>query len=120
MTVAASISDDGGKIAFGSGWPAAPLDPLLGLGAMLSRSERGAPATPTLDLASLIEAYTAAGAWASFDEQRKGSLDRGMLADVIVLDVDIFDAAPFDADGTHVALTIFDGKVVYKRPVQAN
>jgi hypothetical protein len=47
-------------------------------------------------------------AWASFDEQRKGELERDMLADLVIL-----------SDGA-VALTIFDGKVVFKKVVETD
>ena len=71
-----------------------------------------------LSLKSAIDAYTAAGAWASFDEGRKGTLSPGMLADIVVLSRDIF-AAPAAAatplPAARVDVTIFDGKVVYRR-----
>ena len=66
-------------------------------------------------LARALEAYTSGAAYASFDEQRKGRLVPGMLADLVVLSEDIFDlpaAKLLDAVVTH---TIFDGQVVYER-----
>jgi len=56
-------------------------------------------------------------AWASFDEQRKGTLKAGMLADIVVLSDDIFasKARSLDLASTRVAVTVFDGKVVYQR-----
>jgi predicted amidohydrolase YtcJ len=113
------IDKDGGHVAFGSAWPAAPLDPLRGLEAALDRSvPAGVPASERNRLAALetaIDAYTAGGAWASFDEQRKGAIEAGMLADLVVLSTDIFDL-PAEAPGTaRVEVTIFDGKVVYRR-----
>ena len=61
-----------------------------------------------------MDAYTSAGAWASFDELRKGTLKSGMLADIVMLTSDIFagDARVLD---TQVALTIFDGRIVFDR-----
>jgi predicted amidohydrolase YtcJ len=69
-----------------------------------------------------LDELTRDAAWASFDEHRKGKLERDMLADVVVLTADIF-AAPSeraaDAD-VSVAVTIFDGRIVYTRPTESN
>jgi predicted amidohydrolase YtcJ len=68
-------------------------------------------------LAQVIDAHTRDAAWASFDEHRKGTLERDMLADLVILTNDIF-AAPADRIGdTDVAVTIFDGRVVFSRSV---
>jgi predicted amidohydrolase YtcJ len=67
-----------------------------------------------LPLKAAIDAYTSGGAWASFDEQRKGTIAAGMLADIVVLSDDIF-ATPADIPAAKVEVTIFDGKVVYRR-----
>ena len=65
-------------------------------------------------MAQAVDAYTAGGAWASFDEQRKGTLEAGMLADIVVLTSDIFAARARVLDA-RVALTIFNGRVVFDR-----
>jgi predicted amidohydrolase YtcJ len=62
-----------------------------------------------------IQAYTRDAAWASFDEQRKGTLKRDMLADIAVLSEDIFSGPPSKLTSTEVVVTIADGKVVYRR-----
>ena len=102
-----------GHVAFGSGWPAASLNPLIGLSAAITPAAGGDGARLTLK--SALDAYTSSSAWASFDEQRKGTLAPGMLADLVVLSDDIFKLAPADIATTRVELTIFDGKVVYRR-----
>jgi predicted amidohydrolase YtcJ len=107
-------------LAFGSGWPAASLNPLLGLSAVLTpapdaEAEDGA----RLSLKSAIDAYTSGAAWASFDEQRKGTLAPGMLADIVVLSDDIFKTPVTDLPAVRVEMTIFDGKIVYRRAQQA-
>jgi predicted amidohydrolase YtcJ len=68
-----------------------------------------------LSLRRAIQVYTRDGAWASFDEQRKGILARDMLADIVVLSDDIFSAPPARLSTTEVVVTIADGKVVYRR-----
>jgi predicted amidohydrolase YtcJ len=115
-SAALRVSNARGRLAFGSGWPSAPPDPLRGLEALLSASvPSGADETPGLSLKAAIDAYTAAGAWASFDEQRKGIVAPGMLADLVVLSEDIFKPEAADLTETQVDVTIFDGKVVYRR-----
>jgi predicted amidohydrolase YtcJ len=115
-----SISAAGGRLAFGSGWPAAPLDPLLGLQAAVTRmTPEGLPDSgwnpaQRMALEAALDAYTSGGAWASFDELRKGMIASGMLADLVVLSDDIFEAPPSALARTRVAVTIFDGKIVYR------
>jgi predicted amidohydrolase YtcJ len=71
-------------------------------------------------LAQAIDAYTREAAWASFDEHRKGSLERDMLADIVILTRDILASPPARAADAQVAVTIFDGRVVYTRGTEAN
>lgn len=110
-----------GRLAFGSGWPAARLNPLAGIHAAVTRTadtglpEGGWNPSQRLTLEAAIDAYTSGAAWASFDEQRKGSIASGMLADLVVLSDDILDAPASRLAQARVAVTIFDGKVVYRR-----
>jgi hypothetical protein len=62
-----------------------------------------------------IRAYTLNGAYASFEEKIKGSLEPGKLADLVVLSEDILKAPPEKILGIKVDLTMVDGKVVYQR-----
>jgi predicted amidohydrolase YtcJ len=110
----------GAHIAFGSDWPVVPLDPRLGLHVATTRTaldglpEGGWVPAERLTLAQAVDGYTSAGAWASFDEQRKGTLAPGMLADIVILTSDIFEPGAKVLD-SHVALTIFDGRIVFDR-----
>lgn len=112
----------GGHLAFASNWPAQPLDPLRGLHAAVS------PA-PTLDatiatarpraatrltIEQAVNAYTYGSAWASFDEERKGTLEPGMLADLVLLSSDIFVNPTSRLRSARVKMTIFDGKIVFR------
>jgi predicted amidohydrolase YtcJ len=113
----------GGRVVFGSAWPLAVLDPLAGLQAVIAAAAPAEPATggePQADaaavLASAIDTYTSSGAWSTFDEQRKGRLERDMLADVVILSTDIFRPGTRLRDA-YVHTTIFDGRVVYRRPM---
>ena len=116
-----SVAKTRGPLAFGSDWPVMSFDPLMGLHVAVTRTTpEGLPkggwiAAERLPLRQAIQVYTRDGAWASFDEQRKGTLARDMLADIVVLSDDIFSAPPARLTTTEVAVTIADGKVVYRR-----
>jgi hypothetical protein len=116
-----SIVGAGGRVAFGSDWPVVPLDPRAGLQVAANRLSPdaeppgGSIPTERLLLTRAIDAYTSGAAYASFDEQRKGTLARGMLADIVILTGDVFEAPPERVLDTQVAVTIFDGKIVYDR-----
>ncbi len=116
-----SILDAGGRLAMGSDWPVVTLDPRFQINMAINRTTPGG--TPPggwlpeqrLTLASAIDAYTTGAAYASFDEQRKGQLIPGMLADIVILSTDVFANPPEKFLDAEVALTIFDGKVVYRK-----
>jgi predicted amidohydrolase YtcJ len=120
--VYASISKAGGRLALGSDWPVVTLDPRMGVNMAVNRTTpEGTPAggwypQERMPLARVLEAYTSGAAWASFDEQRKGKIAPGMLADLVVLSKDLFDLPAAKILDAVVAYTIFDGKVVYERP----
>ena len=116
-----SIARTGGPLAFGSDWPVMTFDPKMGLHVAVTRATAdGLPKGgwipgERLTLRRAIQVYTRDGAWASFDELRKGILARDMLADIVVLSDDIFSAPPARLTTTEVVVTIADGKVVYRR-----
>jgi predicted amidohydrolase YtcJ len=110
---ARSLSAAGAHLAFATGWPQLPLDPLAGLRAAVTRPDLQAP--EQLTLKSAINAWTSGAAWASFDEHRKGTIEPDMLADIVILSTDIF-ASPAKLAAADVVMTIFDGKLVYRKP----
>jgi predicted amidohydrolase YtcJ len=116
-----SIAKAKGRLAFGSDWPVVTLDPRLGLQVAVNRTsaagepDGGSLPDERLPLTAAIDAYSSGAAYASFDEQRKGTLAKGMLADIVILSADIFSAPPERVLDAKVAVTIFDGKVVYNR-----
>jgi predicted amidohydrolase YtcJ len=116
-----SVAKAGGRLSFGSDWPVVTMDPRVGLQVAVNRlSPKGEPAggwlpEQKLPLKAAIDGYTSGAAYASFDEQRKGTLTKGMLADIVILSTDIFDTPPDRLLDAKVDVTIFDGKVVYDR-----
>ena len=73
------LSDGYARILFGSNWPAASLDPQDAIEEAVANSG---------ELRSAIDAYTSHAAYASYDEHRKGTLARGMLADIVIFSND--------------------------------
>lgn len=121
-----SLAKAGAHLTFGSDWPVMTLDPLKGLHVAVTRTtpdglpEGGWIPSERLPLRKAIDAYTRDAAWASFDELRKGRLAKDMLADIVVLSDDIFSGPASRLTTTEVAVTIADGKVVYRRDLPEN
>ena len=115
-----SIHDAGGRLAFGTDWPVVGIDPRPGMHTALTRqTPAGLPAggfvpSQRLPLNIVLQSYTSASAYAEFQETKKGTLQPGMLADLVVWDRDIF-ALPVDSvKDASVRLTVLNGKVVYE------
>ena len=116
-----SLLDAGAVLAFGSDWDVAPMKPLLGIYAAVTRRPldgsrpNGWVPEQKITVAESVRAYTMGSAYASFEENRKGSLEPGKLADFVVLSDDIFHIDPPKIWDTKVDLTVVGGKVVYER-----
>lgn len=110
-----SIQAAGGRLAFGSDWPVATLEAGQGLWLASTRIHAEKAADQRLTIDAALAGYTRGAAYASFDEQRKGTLAPGMLADVVVLTSDLFAAPIGSPSGVVVAATIFDGRLVYEK-----
>ena len=114
-----SLSDAGARLAFGSDWPVAPLDPFVGIDAAVTRrtldgkNPGGWFPEQRITIAQAVEAYTLGSAYAAHQEADRGSLSVGKLADFVVLSQDAFDAKEIGA--TKAVLTVVGGKVVYER-----
>jgi len=111
----------GARMAFGSDWPVVRPDPRLGLYAALTR--RGLGGEPAgswqpqqaVTLAQALDAYTRGAAYAEGQDEIKGMLRAGMLADLTVFTRDLFALAPDEIPSVEIALTVVDGRVVYQR-----
>lgn len=113
-----SILDSGGTLAFGSDWDVAPMNPIMGIYAAVTRRTLdgkhpdGWVPEQKITVEEAVRAYTAGSAYASFDEKIKGTIEPGKVADFVVLSDDIFAINPVKIADTKIYLTIFDGQVV--------
>ncbi|MGA2362426.1 MAG: amidohydrolase [Candidatus Aminicenantales bacterium] len=116
-----SLLDAGAVLAFGSDWTVAPLDPLAGIYAAVTRrtldgkTPGGWVPEQKISVEEAVKAYTVNGAYTEFAERDKGSIEDGKLADLVVLSRDIFKIPPEEIRGVEVLMTIFDGKVVHRK-----
>jgi predicted amidohydrolase YtcJ len=117
-----SLLDHGVKLAFGSDWTVAPLDPVLGIYAAVTRATldgknpNGWFPDEKLTVAESVEAFTMGSAYAEFREKQKGSITPGKWADLVVLDSDLFTLPAQKIKDANVVTTIVGGKIVYSQP----
>ena len=110
-----SIQDAGGRLTFGSDWPVAPLEATQGIFLVATRTGPSNAVPQRLPMRAALDGYTRWPAYASFEDQRKGQIAPGMLADLVILTTDVLAQTPAKASDIVVETTIFDGKVVYER-----
>ena len=119
-----TFTDAGVRLALGTDWYVAPLDPLQTLYAAVTRATLdgrhpgGWLPEQKLGLEEALRAYTAGSAWAEFQEQDKGTLTPGKLADLVVLSEDVFAIPPERLREVRVLTTIVGGRVVFERGAQ--
>jgi predicted amidohydrolase YtcJ len=115
-----TLLDTGAVLAFGSDWTVAPLNPLEGIKAAVTRQTldgkhpNGWIPEQKITLDEAIRSYTVGSAYAEFAEKVKGTITPGKLADLVMLDRDIYSGDPTEIDKARVVLTIMDGRVVYE------
>ena len=114
-----SVLDTGAVVAFGSDWFVTSGNPLLGIETAITRRD---PLTnfsdpfledERINLADAIEAYTINSAYVNFIDDETGSIEEGKLADLIVLDNNLFELAPNEISDAQVLLTLLEGNPVY-------
>ncbi len=117
-----SLLASGTKMAFGSDWPVEPLDPMRGLYSAVARKnieddfpEGGWFPDQELTMAEAVKLFTAGSAYASFEEEIKGTLEPGMLADMVVLSRDLFTIPPREILETRSVCTIVGGRIVFQK-----
>lgn len=116
-----SLLKSGAVVAFGTDWPVAPLNPLYGIYAAVTRqtvdgkNPDGWIPEEKLSVEEAIKCYTLNAAYASYEEKIKGSIEPGKLADFVVLSDDILSIDQEKIKDVVVEMTIFDGEIVYER-----
>ncbi len=110
------------NLVYSSDWPACiDINPIRGLHVAINRRtpegypEKGWLPEQKISVAQALKAYTSMGSYSSFEENLKGQIKPGRLADIIVLSQDLFTINPMKTAETKVMLTVFDGKVIYNQ-----
>jgi predicted amidohydrolase YtcJ len=116
-----SLLDAKAVLAFGSDWDVAPLSPLAGIFAAVTRrtTDGKNPAgwfpEQKITVEEALRAYTSSAAYAAFEEGEKGALSPGKLADFVVLSSDLLEVKPEEIEKIAVDTTVVGGKVIYQR-----
>ncbi|HYU54474.1 MAG TPA: amidohydrolase family protein, partial [Gemmatimonadaceae bacterium] len=116
-----SLRDTRARLAFGSDWPVAPATPLEGIYAAVTRRTLddkhpdGWIPEQKITVEDALRAYTTGGAYASFEENEKGSLAASRLADLVIIDRDLTKIPPQTIRDAKVEYTIVGGRIVYDR-----
>lgn len=117
-----SLLDNGAHLAFGSDWTFAPMDPILGIYAAVTRrtlddkNPKGWIPDQKITVEEALRAYTAGNAYAVFAEGTRGKLVPGYLADLVLLDQDLTAIPPETIERVAVRVTVVGGKVVFSKP----
>jgi hypothetical protein len=107
-----TLMHEGIVVASGSDSPVEPINPLLGIWAAVVKANF---AEERLTLDEAIRTYTLNAAYASFEENLKGSIEAGKLADLTVLSENLDKIPPEKIRDAGVEMTIVGGKIVYER-----
>jgi predicted amidohydrolase YtcJ len=114
-----SLHRAGARLAFGSDWTVSTADPLAQIEVAVTRVEHPnrdtEPLLPdeALDLDTAVAAFTRGSAYVNFLEDETGTIEPGKLADLVVLDRDLFDRAAGPIADARVVLTLAEGQPVY-------
>ena len=114
-----SFLDNDVLMCFGSDWSVAPLSAIWGIYAAVTRrtlddkNPDGWIPEQKISVEEAVKCYTINNAYASFEENIKGSIEKGKLADFVVLSDNIFTIDPVKIKDVKVLMTIFDGEMIY-------
>ncbi|MDQ3518360.1 MAG: amidohydrolase family protein, partial [Gemmatimonadota bacterium] len=116
-----SLLDSGARVAFGSDWFVAPPTPLEGIYSAVTRrtlddkNPGGWVPAEMISVEEALRAYTIQAAYASFEEKEKGTLERGKLADFVLIDRDLTRIPPATIRDARIVMTVVGGKTVFER-----
>ena len=110
---------EGHVMPYSSDYPIVPLNPMLGLYHAVTRKDYSLEDTwneqEKITLAQALKAYTYGSAYSVFREHEMGTLEKGKLADIVILDRNLFHVPEKEILDAKVEMTIVDGKVVYEK-----
>lgn len=113
-----TLIDSGASVVFGSDAPIETINPWMGIHAAVCRKRIGEKESwypdEKVSLADAISAYTRWAGYASYEENLKGSIEVGKLADMVVLSQDVFQISPEEIPGMKVERTILGGRIVHE------
>ncbi|MEK5172292.1 amidohydrolase [Heyndrickxia sp. FSL W8-0496] len=119
-----TLQKSGARLAFGTDFPIDVLNPLLQIYRAVSRIDSSGEKVwhphERISLADALKAYTVGSAYSTFREHELGTLEVGKLADIVVLERNLFEIPVEEIPDTKVQLTISDGKVVFDQYQQLN
>lgn len=116
-----TLLDGGAVLAFGSDSPVASLDPLFGIYAAVTRrtlddkNPNGWIPEQKITVDEAVRGFTLGSAYAEFQENVKGTLEVGKVADFVIISDDIFTIDPVKIRDAKVLVTVIDGRVAYER-----
>ncbi len=116
-----TLKKAGARLAFGSDFPVVPLNPMLGIFNAVTRTditmdpENVWNQDECITISETLKAYTNGSAYGSFREHELGTLEEGKLADIAVLDRNLFNIPSEEILSAKVILTMMDGKVIYEK-----
>ncbi|HUP45636.1 MAG TPA: amidohydrolase [Thermoanaerobaculia bacterium] len=117
-----SVLESGGRLALGSDFPVEEVSPWLGIHAAVTRQDRknwpegGWYPDQRLTLAEAIRGFTIDAAYAAFEEESRGTIEPGKLADLTIVKDDVFATPPAALDDVTVLYTVVGGQIVYTAP----
>ena len=105
-----TLLDNGAILCWGTDWPVSDINPMLNLNRIVTRYPE-----QRLTMAEAIKYYTYGSAYASFEEDIKGTLEAGKLADIVILSKDLFTIPPEEIPATEVVYKILGGNIVFQK-----
>ncbi|MCF6439151.1 amidohydrolase [Pseudoalteromonas luteoviolacea] len=104
-----SLVENNATLTLSSDWNVSPFNPFIGISNAISRTPQA------ITLAQALEAYTLNSAYAMQQDHLVGSIEVGKLADLVVLDNNLFESTVKEIANTQVTMTLLDGEIVYQR-----
>lgn len=109
------IRESGAKVIFSTDWPVIPVDVMPNIKSAVAPRRLSPPwRDQRQSLMNTLKSYTADNAWVEFNENRKGKLTAGMMADIVVMSHDLTTMNPDELDQARAKTTICGGKITYQ------